>query len=74
MGCHFLSSGFCWDRTALVAKSELSASTLYGLELSGRARIGTEVIQVLRVSNANLSSSVHLKMDLALVKLNSGQC
>ena len=25
--CHLLSSGFCWDNTAPVAKSELSAST-----------------------------------------------
>ena len=36
-------------RTALVAKSELSASTQYGLELSGRVRIRAEVILVLRV-------------------------
>ena len=43
MGCHFLSSEDCWDRTAPVVKSELSASMWNGLELLGGMRIGAEV-------------------------------
>jgi len=53
MGCHLLSSGDCWDNTALVAKSKLSASIQKGRELSGRARIGAVVIRSLSESNAD---------------------
>ena len=42
-GCHFSSSKDTWERTAPVAKSELSASMWKGLVGSGEMRTGAEV-------------------------------
>src|SRR6266487_3124330 len=43
-GCHFSSSIDCWERTAPVANSELSASTRKGRVSSGKINTGLEVI------------------------------
>ena len=72
MGCHLLSSGDCWDNTALVAKSELSASIQNGRKLSGKARIGAVVIRSLSELNADCSSAPHLHSVSFRVRLNRG--
>ena len=72
-GCHFPSSIDCWDKTAPVAKSELSASMQYGLELSGRVRIGAEIILSQRLSKAICSSKDQWNTESAFVKSKRGQ-
>jgi len=72
-GCHLLSSGDCWDKTAPVAKSKLSASIRKGHELSGRARIGAVVICSLSESNADCYSAPHLHSVSFHVRSNRGQ-
>jgi hypothetical protein len=56
--CHFPLLGDCWDKTAPVAKSELSASIRKGRELSGEANIGVEVTADFSELKADCSSVV----------------
>ena len=72
-GCHFPSSEDCWDRTALVAKSELLASMRDDLELSRSTRIGVEVTFPLSTSKASCSLEPHFHLVLALVKSQRGR-
>ena len=72
VGCYLLSSGDCWDNTAPVVKSELSALIWKGHELSGRVRIVAVVIRSLSKSNADCSSAPHLHSVSFRVRLNNG--
>ena len=71
-GCHLPLFAYSWERTALVAKSELSASMRKGLELSGEVRIGAEVTRLFRVSKADCSSSDQSHLTSFLVRLKRG--
>jgi len=56
-----------------VAKSELSASTRKGEEVSGEARTSAEVIRDLRVAKASHSGSPQVQGVSAFVRLKRGQ-
>ena len=56
-GCHFSSSEDTWERTAPVAKSELSASMRKGLVGLGEMRTGAEVTLPFNLANAVRSAS-----------------
>ena len=58
IGNTLFPDGDCWDRTAPVAKSELSASMRNGGELSGEASIRVEVTANFRESKVDCSSEV----------------
>src|SRR6195952_4369174 len=71
-GCH-LPSGPCWERTAPEAKSELSASSRYIRDSSGRMRTRSEVTASLRARNAAASFSVQTHTLPFVVRLKRGR-
>ena len=60
MGCHFLSTPDCCNRTTPVVKSELSASTLNERLSLGKMRTGCKVTVHFKVLKAVYWASVQL--------------
>ena len=72
-GCHFLSSEDTWERTAPVAKSELSASMRKGLVGLGEMRTGAEVTLCLSLVKAVRSASSQRQRESFRVRSKSGR-
>src|SRR5882762_5019846 len=68
-----LSDGDCCERTAPVAKSELSASTRKGRLSSGNMRIGAKTTHLRIASKADLSASFQCQSELFRVRSNNGR-
>jgi len=72
-GCHFSSSKDTWERTAPVAKSELSASMRKGLVGSGEMRTGAEVTLCFSLAKAVRSASSQRQRESFRVRSKSRQ-
>jgi len=71
--CHFSSSEDIWERTAPVAKSELSALMRKGLVGSGEMRTRVEVTLPFNLANAVRSASPQRQLESFQVKSKSGR-
>ena len=72
-GCHFSSSEDIWERTAPVAKLELSASMRKGLVGSGEMRTGVEVTLPFNLANVVCLASPQRQLESFWVKFKSGR-
>ena len=72
-GCHFSSSEDIWERTAPIAKLELSASMRKGLVGSGEMRTGAEVTLPFNLANVVRSASPQRQPESFRVKSKSGR-
>ncbi len=71
-GCHFSSSADTWDRTAPVAKLELSASMQKDLVKSGEMRTGAAVTLCFNLLKADRSAPSQCHRVSFRVKSKSG--
>jgi len=71
-GCHFSSSKDTWERTAPIAKLELSALMWKGLVRSGEMRTGVEVTLPFSLVNAVRSASPQRQPESFQIRSKSG--